>query len=121
MKKRIKEINMKNELNLENQNSKHESIIQHALKTGGFLFPESVEEVEAFERAFGSTDFILPEELQEPVFLYASDIEVSKACLANNELIAMAAREGKDLPDHIKIKMKREREEARHKNKFNNG
>lgn len=94
-----------------------EEIIQRTLKTGGFLFPESVEEVEAYERVFGETNFMLPEDLQEPFFLdFEIDVKKPTVTLNNFNIIAMAARDGKEIPENIKEKMKKERELARRKN-----
>ncbi len=49
--------------------SKPKKKIERTLRTGGFLFPETVDEVKEFERIYGATDVILPTELQEPHFL----------------------------------------------------
>jgi len=66
---------MKNRISDDSNNNLQEKMIEQALKTGGFLFPESIEEVKEFERIYGTTDVILPVELQEPTFLYSkSDI-----------------------------------------------
>ncbi len=108
---------MNKKFSLKEQNLEQERIIQRALRTRGFLFPETVDEVEEYENRYGNTDFILPEELQESVFLQTINQEsIIKESFVNNDLIAMAAREGKDIPDHIKAKMKKERDIARRKN-----
>jgi ubiquinone biosynthesis protein COQ9 len=111
---------MKKQISPKNQESRKEKIIQHALKTSGFLFPTTINEVENYELTYGSTDIILPEELQEPDFLFNEQ----ERRLINNEsleTIAMAARDGIDaIPDHIKKRMKQEREIAR-RNKKTNG
>lgn len=83
-------------------------MIENALKTGGFLFPETVEEVKEFERIYGSTDVILPAELQEPTFI-SSKLDKGnslKVVKFPSENFAMAAREGKsDLPKEIQQKI----------------
>lgn len=111
---------MKKQISQKNQESRNERIIQQALKTGGFLFPTTINEVENYELNYGSTDVILPEELQEPDFLFNN----SGKKLINNEsweTIAMAARDGIDaIPEHIQKRMKQEREIAR-RNKKSNG
>ena len=111
---------MKKQISPKNQDSKKEEIIQHALKTGGFLFPTTVKEVEEYELAFGSTDIILPEDLRATDFLFSNNEEISCENKVPNDTIAMAARDGKDsVPDHIKDRMKQERENARrNENKY---
>lgn len=52
------------------KSNQQEKMIEQALKTSGFLFPETVEEVKEFERIYGTTDVILPVELKEPTFIY---------------------------------------------------
>jgi len=111
---------MKKQISPKNRDSKNEEIIQHALKTGGFLFPTTISEVDNYELNYGSTDVILPEELQVPDFLFNN----SGKKLINNEsgeTIAMAARDGIDtIPKYIQKRMKQEREIAR-RNKKPNG
>jgi hypothetical protein len=73
-----------------------DKVIEQTLKTEGYLFPETIEEVKEFERIFGTTEMILPTELQEPTFLYlkskgSSNTKESKLSCEN---FAMAAREG---------------------------
>ena len=110
---------MKKQISIKIQESNKERTIQKALKTGGFLFPTTTNEVENYEHKYGSTDIILTEELQEPNFLLNEH-----GNLNNNEsqgTIAMAARDGKNsIPDYIKERMKQEREIAR-SNKKKNG
>lgn len=111
---------MKKQISPKNRDSKNEEIIQYALKSGGFLFPTTNNEVDNYELIFGSTDVILPEELQEPDFLFNN----SGKKLINDEsreTIAMAARDGiHAIPEHIQKRMKQEREIAR-RNKKSNG
>lgn len=82
--------------------------IEQSIKTNGFLFPETVEEVKEFERIYGTTDVIVPEVLQEPMFLF-SKVETaknSKVIKFPSENFAMAAREGtKSLPKEIQQKI----------------
>lgn len=71
-------------------------LIEDALKTSGFLFPETVEEVEEFERIYGQTEVILPRELQEPTFLYfeTENGHFIKTISLTLDNFAMVAREG---------------------------
>ena len=111
---------MKKQISPKDQELRKEEIIQHALRIGGFLFPTTISEVENYELSYGSTDIILPEELQEPDFLF-NEHERTSINNESIETIAMAARDGIDaIPEHIKKRMKQEREIAR-RNKKTNG
>jgi len=96
-------------------------LIETALKTSGFLFPKTVEEVKEYERIYGKTDVILPLELQEPTFLYTKS---EKAQNLNLEILpsdnfAMAAREGlsNSLPYEIQQKIIEDIKNAEQKRK----
>ena len=98
--------------------TKQEKMIQKAFRTGGFLFPETPEEVAAFEKKFGNTDIILPEELREPAFLNSKQTSAVKKKLSQTtENLAMAAREGSKLPEEVLKKMKEHREKAKREKK----
>lgn len=90
----------------DNQQNK---LIETTLKTSGFLFPKTVEEVKEYERVYGTTDIILPLELQESTFLYTESIEVQNLNLEilPSDNFAMAAREGvsNNLPEEIQRKI----------------
>jgi len=91
-----------------------EMLIQHALRTGGFLFPETPEEVIEFEKQFGSTDVVLPEDLRKPTFLDPKiSTVIKKKPLTATENLAMAAREGSQLPEQILKRMKEHRDKAK--------
>ena len=95
--------------------SKKEKIIQQALRTGGYLFPETPEEVSEFEKRFGNTDMIIPEELHEAPHPKVRQLKTSKIS-KKDENLAFAAREGSRLPDSILKKMKEDRGKSK-KNK----
>ena len=85
-----------------------EKIIEKALKTGGFIFPQTVNEVKEFERLYGATDVILPTELESPTFLDSSKKSGSNSRVVKfpTEDFAMAAREGSNsLPPEVKQKI----------------
>ncbi|MDP2174943.1 MAG: hypothetical protein Q8K70_03430 [Bacteroidota bacterium] len=109
---------MKKRINDKSKCNQQEKMIEQTLKTSGFLFPETVEEVKEFERIYGSTDVILPAELHEPTFLYTksgigNSSKVVKFPSAN---FAMAAREGKsDLPNEIQQKIIKDIKDAERK------
>jgi hypothetical protein len=95
-------------------------MIEKAFRTGGFIFPETVDEVKEFERIYGRTDVILPAELQNLDFLYSQFKKSSKKkiTIIHSENLAMAAREGNDqLPDEIKNLMAEHRKKADSKRK----
>ena len=98
--------------------AKQEKLIQKAFRKGGFLFPETPEEVAEFEKRFGNTDIILPDELREPTFLTSKRSTSAKKKLSEkSENLAMAAREGSQLPDEVLKKMKEDRDKAKRNNK----
>jgi len=86
-----------------NQQSQH-VLPKKVTKVSGFSVPQTVEEVIEFERIYGRTDFILPDELQDLEFHYdkkSNSFNVTKVKLNDN--FAMAAREGtRVLPMKIK-------------------
>ena len=95
--------------------NQHEKLIQKALKTGGFLFPETVDEVIEFEKSFGNTDVILPEDLQQPLFLDTPSKKTSKAKVIalHEEKLAMAAREGSSkITEDVRKRMDADRKKA---------
>lgn len=90
------------------QNDQQEKMIEKALNTGGFLFPQTVDEVKEFERIYGTTNVILPLELQEPDFLNPESENKGKTKVLKfpSENFAMAAREGSSkLPAEIQQKI----------------
>lgn len=106
----------------DNSKAIQEKMIEQALRTGGYVLPTSDDEVKEFERIYGTTDVILPEELQEPTFLYSNPKKKHSAKvkeLHSNDF-AMAARQGaENLPDEIKKRMEQDRRktDARRKRK----
>ena len=99
-----------------NKNSNDPKLdLEFLLRTNGFLFPETVNEVSEYERTFGDTDIILPDDMQEPTFLEkALSRFTATEQKAGNELenYALAARQekGNELPDYIKKKMDEDRD-----------
>ncbi|MCW3120130.1 MAG: hypothetical protein JWM28_4212, partial [Chitinophagaceae bacterium] len=74
----------------------------------------TVNEVSEYERTFGDTDIILPDDMQEPTFLEKAlsrfSVQEQKAT-TEPENYALAARQekGEQLPAHIKKKMDNDR------------
>ena len=101
-----------------NNEIQQEKSIQKAFQEGMFLFPETPEDVAEFEKKFGSTDIILPDELQEPTFITSKRKEsIKKSSTEIKENFAMAAREGSSVPKDILKSMKEHRDKARQKKK----
>ncbi|MDO9187416.1 MAG: hypothetical protein Q7W13_15485 [Bacteroidia bacterium] len=100
--------------------NQQEKLIQKALRTGGFLFPETVDEVIEFEKSFGNTDVILPEDLQQPLFLETPTKKTSKAKIIalQEEKLAMAAREGSPkITEEVRKRMEVDRKKVDAKTK----
>lgn len=102
-----------NRNNIENN---QEQLIQDALRTGGFTFPQTVAEVEAFEKNFGNTDISLPEHLKVPNFIAKGkakrDLKTQVISMQHDNF-AVAAREGAPkLSDEVRKKMQEDRKKA---------
>jgi hypothetical protein len=99
---------MNNPSKNESHSPKKNKLIEKALRVGGYSFPQTIDEVSEFERLYGTTDVILPPELQEPFFLYAH-FELNPKINASPDqktAISMAAREGSSiLPVEIKSRI----------------
>jgi len=99
----------------DNTQEVQEKMIEQILRTGGYVLPSSDFEFEEFERIYGTTNVILPDELLEPTFLYLDEKKkplVKTKEIYNNEL-AMAARQGgEELPEEIKKRMEQDRRNA---------
>ncbi len=92
--------NLRGQSNQNNQQDLHKKDI----KVSGFSFPQTVDEVIEFERIYGRTDFILPDELQDMKFHYDKKSNSFKAQkIKKSGKFAMAAREGTEiLPMKVK-------------------
>ncbi len=112
---------MNTEINNNYNESEQEKIIEIAFRAGGFLFPETVEEVKEFEKNYGNTDVILPTALQYPTFLDILNLnKLNKIVEFPLENLAMAARaENKNqLPKNILDLMAEDRKQSDTKRKF---
>ena len=82
---------------------KQQSITKGTQKSNGYLFPQTVEEVIEFERIYGRTDVILPDDLQYGQIEF-NPVEKSFAFVkgSTKPRLSMAARDGaKVLPIEI--------------------
>ena len=111
---------MKKKVKRNSKDNYQNKVIEKALRIGGFLFPETIEEVKEFERIFGKTDIILPPAMQEPSFLRRNskirrNSQIARFAATN---FAMAAREGSSkIPNSIKLKIIADIKDAEAKNK----
>lgn len=108
--------------NRNNIENKQEQLIYDALCTGGFTFPQTVMEVKAFEKTFGTTDISLPENLKIPDFIAKGkskkDLKAQIIAIQPRDNFAVAAREGAaKISNEILSKMKEDRKRADKKHK----
>jgi len=100
-----------------------EHYVSKGLKSLGYAFPETDEQMTAFEKRIGTNS--LPEEFQSPEFVFKNERKIPSFSINNdvNETAeknwAIAARDGKDIPNDILAKMKTDRENARLKRNGN--
>jgi hypothetical protein len=111
--------------NRNNIENKQEQLIQDALRTGGFTFPQTVAEVEAFEKTFGTTDISLPEHLKVPDFIAKGkskkNLKAQVFAMQPQDNFAVAAREGAaKVSDEIQKKMKEDRRRSDERYKKSN-
>lgn len=105
------------------QNVDFEAYLENALKSYGYLFPTTDEQMSIFEE--NMEDIPLPEELESPDFVFENKKRVSKktAIVIDNSEgernWALAARDGKDIPEDMLAKMKKDKEEAKKKQNGN--
>lgn len=112
---------MKKKINI--QEVDFEVYLDNALKSYGYLFPETDEQISIFEKDMDQTP--IPECLNSPDFVFKSQRRIIK----KNPIIfdnsegdmnwAIAARDGKDIPSDILEKMKQDKEEAKKKQNGN--
>lgn len=98
-----------------------EAYTSNALKAYGFLFPDNDDQMSIYEQSMGTNS--LPAELENPLFVLGSRKpscapKIKIDLLRNDEnegAWAIAAREGKDIPNNIWEQMKRDKEAAKKK------
>jgi hypothetical protein len=96
-----------------------EHYVQEGLKSLGYAFPETDEQMAVFEKRVSMQS--LPEEFQSPDFVFNNERKTIVVSFQNpiNEAAesnwAIAARDGKDLPNDILNKMKQDKANARSK------
>lgn len=112
---------MKKKLNI--QEIDFELYLDNALKSYGYLFPETDGQVSIFEKNIEEVPF--PKELDSPDFVFKSERKtfIRKPMLFDNSEgennWAIAARDGKEIPLDILEKMKKDKEEAKQKQNGN--
>ncbi|SFF03225.1 hypothetical protein [Spirosoma endophyticum] len=89
-----------------------------SLKVHGVVFPDTDDEVEEFRINNLASIEPLPDYLADPMAIFdrtRARIETKRAWSVSNELsinMAMAAREGGEIPDDVRQQMERDRLEA---------
>ncbi len=100
-----------------------DTYMDNALKSHGYLFPETDEQMTIFEKNI--VDIPLPKEFESPEFVFNGKRRVyaQKKILIDNSVgernWAIAARGGNEIPEEILAKMKRDKEEAKKKQNGN--
>ncbi len=96
-----------------------EKVFVKSLKSYGYLFPTTDEEVEAFENEHDINSIKLPKSLQNPSEILkkgrANTITKKEAQIIDlntAESMRMAARKGEDIPEDVMKKMIKDREDA---------
>jgi len=108
---------MKKKVNI--QEIDFEIYLDNALKSYGYLFPETDEQLSIFEESMNHVS--VPEYLNSPDFVFTSKRRILKKVpivIDNSEgekNWAIAARDGKEIPSDILEKMKKDKEEAKKK------
>lgn len=106
--------------NLDNNldDSSFDADFSKALRRFGYLFPESEDELEYFKSIIASDTFEIPKELCDPLKIISKSkiTGVSNVLPIANEAVvenlAMAAREGKEIPKEILDQMKSDRKKS---------
>lgn len=84
----------------------NEKKIERILRTRGFIFPETIEEVIEFEKIYGKTEIVLPYALQNPTYLCVQGPDYNPCNKDECVQYGMAAREvTSELPKDIKDKI----------------
>ncbi len=96
-----------------------ESYLENALKSNGYLFPETDEQMDIFEEQMENIPF--PKELNSPDFVFSDKRRIFMKTekfidnIEGEKNWAIAARDGKEISNDIFAKMKKDKEEARKK------
>lgn len=105
------------------QDADFEAYLENALKSYGYLFPITDEQMSIFEESM--EDVPLPEEFESSDFVFENKKRVfnkTAIVIDNSEgerNWALAARDGKDIPEDMLAKMKKDKEEAKKKQNGN--
>lgn len=116
----------KEELNNSNEeDSRVDDSFHSALKKFGYVFPETEEELEHLKATVSRKKIQIPDELNDPFQI----LKKGKVTTLNSfnvsedqeieENLAMAAREGKEIPEDILSQMEQDRKDAEEKGKKN--
>ena len=96
-----------------------DNILENSLRSQGYLFPENDQQMELFEKNIGQCN--IPDKFISPEFVFEGKRkEFNKKKLIIQKVEddvnwSIAAREGKELSEEIKLQMIKDREETRKK------
>ena len=100
-----------------------EAYLENTLKSYGYLFPTTDEQMSIFEE--NMEDIPLPEELESPNFVFEDKKQTFKRAIIpfenseSDKNWALAAREGQEITEEMLEKMKKDKEEAKKKQNGN--
>ena len=105
-------------------NMDFEAYLDNALKSLGYLFPETDEQMAIFEE--NNKNIQLPKEFESADFVFRGKrrniFKGNQLCIDNTVgegNWAIAARDGKDIPEDVLEKMRKDKEEAKKKQNGN--
>ncbi|WP_163713427.1 hypothetical protein [Mangrovibacterium lignilyticum] len=109
---------MKDKIKIYNED--FEEYLENALKSYGYIFPTTDKQMSCYEE--NMEEIPLPKEFESPDFAFVNKgkmkLEKKHIIKDNSEADrnwALAAREGKDIPEDVLEKMKKDKEEAKKK------
>ena len=95
-----------------------EKAFHKALKSYGYIFPETDEELQNFEISISKMKFDIPDKFSNPLTILSTG-KIKKVNEFNTfydeeveENLAQAAREGSNIPDEVWIQMEKDRKNA---------
>jgi hypothetical protein len=108
-------------MNDQNDNTRQEKAFHKALKSYGYIFPETEAELQSFEESISKMKFQIPDKFNDPMeILKAGKIENVGQFNSFNDVqieehLAQAAREGSNIPDDVRAQMEKDRKDAEEK------
>ncbi len=98
------------------KNKKFEFLLQQGMKEKGWIIPQTIEDVFKFEKELAKNPIDLPPELANTDDIFSrrprGKLNVSslpKSEMDADSMFAQAARNGKEIPEDVREKMKQDR------------